>query len=162
MAVREIVLRQMTGAADWIAPVQNFYSLVGLAMEEWRQDYARIRLDIRPEHANGFGYVHGGVMLTLLDTVSGFAGVYHDEHTDPIGCVTVALNTKFVSPAQSGTLFAEAHVQGGGKTIFFTRAEIRDAKGKLVATGDGTFRYRSLPPELVEKIKAEVAAQANE
>jgi len=157
MAVREIVLKHLSGAADWIAPVQNFNSLVGMSMEEWRRDFARIRLDIRPEHANGFGFVHGGVLLTLLDTVSGFAGIHADDDADPVGCFTVALNTKFISPAQSGSLVAEAHAQGGGKSIFFTYAEIRDDAGKLVATGDGTFRYRRLPPELVEKIKAEAA-----
>jgi uncharacterized protein (TIGR00369 family) len=157
MAVREIVLRHLTGAADWIAPVQNFNSLVGMAMEEWRRDFARIRLDIRPEHANGFGFVHGGVLLTLLDTVSGFAGIHAEDDADPVGCVTVALNSKFVSPAQSGTLFAEARAQGGGKSIFFTYAEIRDESGKLVATGDGTFRFRKLPPDLVAKIKEEAS-----
>ncbi|HLO75685.1 MAG TPA: PaaI family thioesterase [Magnetospirillum sp.] len=158
MAVREIVLRHLNGAADWIAPVQNFNSLVGMSMVEWRRDFARIRLDIRPEHANGFGFVHGGVLLTLLDTVSGFAGIHTDETADPIGCVTVAMNSKFIHPAQSGSLHAEARAQGGGKTIFFTYAEIRDDAGNLVATGDGTFRFRKLPPELVEKIKAEAAA----
>lgn len=154
MAVREIVLRHLSGAADWIAPVQNFNSLVGMSMVEWRQDFARIRLDIRPEHSNGFGFVHGGVLLTLLDTVSGFAGIYTDEDVEPIGCVTVALNSKFIHPGQSGALHAEARAQGGGKTIFFTYAEIRDDAGNLVATGDATFRYRKLPPELVEQIKA--------
>ncbi len=157
MAVRDIVLKHLSGAADWIAPVQNFNSLVGMSMEEWRRDFARIRLDIRPEHANGFGFVHGGVLLTLLDTVSGFAGIHADDDSDPVGCFTVALNTKFISPAHSGSLVAEARAQGGGKSIFFTYAEIRDDAGRLVATGDGTFRYRRLPPELVEKIKADAA-----
>lgn len=157
MAVRDIVLKHLSGAADWIAPVQNFNSLVGMSMVEWRRDFARIRLDIRPEHANGFGFVHGGVLLTLLDTVSGFAGIHADDDADPIGCFTVALNTKFISPAHSGSLHAEARAQGGGKSIFFTYAEIRDDAGTLVATGDGTFRYRRLPPELVARIKAEAA-----
>ena len=154
MPVREIVLRHLSGAAVWIAPVQNFKSLVGMAMEEWRADHARLRLDIRPEHSNGFGFVHGGVLLTILDTVSGFAGIHTEDDVDPIGCVTVALNSKFINPAQSGKLFAEARAQGGGKSIFFTYAEIRDEAGKLVATGDGTFRYRKLPPDVVEKIRA--------
>lgn len=157
MAVRDIVFKHLSGAADWIAPVQNFNSLVGMSMQEWRRDFARIRLDIRPEHANGFGFVHGGVLLTLLDTVSGFAGIHAEDDADPVGCFTVALNTKFISPAHSGSLHAEARAQGGGKSIFFTYAEIRDDAGTLVATGDGTFRYRRLPPELVEKIKAEAA-----
>ena len=55
---------------------------------------------------------------------------------------------------------AEGNAQGGGRSLFFTYAEIRDEAGKLVATGDGTFKYRKLPPELVAKIRAETLEQA--
>lgn len=158
MPVRELVLKHLNGAADWIAPVQNFNSLVGMTMVEWSDGLARIRLDLRPEHQNGFGYVHGGVLLTLLDTVSGFSGIHVGPEADPLGCFTVALNSKFISPAQSGALHAEARAQGGGKSIFFTYAEIRDDAGKLLATGDGTFRYRRLPAELVQKIRQDLTS----
>lgn len=153
--MREIVLKHLQGAADWIAPVENFNSLVGMHMQEWSKEVTRIRLDLRPEHQNGYGAVHGGVLLTLLDTVSGFAGIHVEEDQEPLGCFTVALNAKFIAPAISGTLFAEAHAQGGGKSLFFTYAEIRDDAGTLVATGDSTFKYRKLPAELVAKIRAE-------
>ena len=156
--MREIVLKHLQGAADWIAPVENFNSLVGMHMTGWSSGKAAIRLDIRPEHQNGYGAVHGGVLLTLLDTVSGFAGIHVEEDEDPLGCFTVSLNAKFISPAISGALYAEGNAQGGGRSLFFTYAEIRDEAGKLVATGDGTFKYRKLPAELVERIRAEAVA----
>ncbi len=38
---------------------------------------------------------------------------------------------------------ATATRSGGGRTIFFSSCEVRDAEGQLVATGSGTFKYRS-------------------
>ncbi len=40
-------------------------------------------------------------------------------------------------------LTATATRSGGGRTIFFSSCEVRDAEGRLVATGSGTFKYRS-------------------
>jgi hypothetical protein len=31
----------------------------------------------------------------------------------------------------------------GGRRIFFSNCEVRDAEGRLVATGSGTFKYRT-------------------
>ncbi len=124
----------------------NFNTALGVELTEWRPDFARVELEIRPDHQNGAGSVHGGVLMSLLDTVSGFAGIYAETDDEQRGCATIAMNVKFLKPAHAGRLVAEAHSQGGGRNIFFTRAEIRDADGAVVATGDGTFRYRTLSP----------------
>jgi len=136
------IAKHLSAAAGGSAAVENFNSLVGLDLILWERDHARIDLVLRPEHQNGVGSVHGGVLMTLLDTVSGFAGVYSHDDEEHRRCATISFNVKFVKAATSGTLHAEAHCQGGGKSIFFTRAEIRDDAGNLIATGDGTFRLR--------------------
>jgi uncharacterized protein (TIGR00369 family) len=140
------IVKHLSAAAGGSAPVENFNSLVGLELVVWERDHARIDLVLRPEHQNGVGSVHGGVLMTLLDTVSGFAGVYSPDDEEQRRCATISFNVKFVKAATSGTLHAEAHCQGGGKSIFFTRAEIRDDAGHLIATGDGTFRLRLVKP----------------
>ena len=151
--MRHLVLKHLNLAADWISPVDNFNSLVGMTMLDWEPDRARLKLDIRPEHANGIGSVHGGVLLTVLDTVCGFAGLYTPEDEEPRSCATITLNAKFIKPAITGTLVAEARSQGGGRKVFFTHGEIRDEQGDLVATGDGSFRYRTLPPDVLAKLR---------
>ncbi len=40
-------------------------------------------------------------------------------------------------------LTASATLSGGGRRIFFSNCEVRDAEGRLVATGSGTFKYRT-------------------
>src|SRR5208282_5737738 len=98
----------------------TFNTLLGLHLVTWAPDFARIELELRPEHQNGVGSVHGGVLMSLLDTVSGFSGVHAAEGEEQRGCATISMNVKFVKPAFSGKLVAESHAQGGGRSIFFT------------------------------------------
>ena len=56
-----------------------FVNLVGLFMSEVRLDYCKIDLKFRPELLQAGGFVHGGLVATLMDTAcvpavgSGFA-----------------------------------------------------------------------------------------
>ncbi|HVI49808.1 MAG TPA: PaaI family thioesterase [Candidatus Sulfotelmatobacter sp.] len=142
--LKSLAMKHLSAGAGGAVDHATFNSLVGLRLEDWNADYARIELDLRPEHQNGVGSVHGGVLMSLLDTVSGFSGVYPKDGEEPRGCATVSMNVKFMKPATKGKLIAESRSQGGGRSIFFTHAEIRDEAGELIATGDGTFRYRPL------------------
>ena len=142
--MKTIAAKHLSAAAAGYGVTPNFNSLVGMELELWERNHAKITLKLRPDHQNGVGSVHGGVLMTLLDTVSGFAGVYADEGEEQRRCATISFNVKFIKAATTGTLIAEAHCQGGGKSVFFTRAEIRDEAGHLIATGDGAFRQRAL------------------
>lgn len=126
---------------------ENFHSVIGLNVLAWEKGLARLSLAIRPEHGNGGGSVHGGVLMGLLDTASGLSGIYADEGETPCGCATVALSVKFIKPAISGLLTVEARRQSGGKSLYFTYAEIRDEANDMVATADGTFHYLPLNGE---------------
>ncbi|MBK9180421.1 MAG: PaaI family thioesterase [Acidimicrobiales bacterium] len=58
-----------------------FPNFVGLVVEELRADYCRMRLPWRPELEQPAGFVHGGAIATLIDTVvvPAVGGAY-DEH----------------------------------------------------------------------------------
>lgn len=43
--------------------------------------------------------------------------------------------------AAQGALRASAYVTGGGRSVCFCEAELRDAQGQTVARAMGTFRY---------------------
>jgi len=144
MSLKTLAAEHLSAGAGGAVDRLNFNSLVGLKLVDWRKDFARIELPLRSEHLNGVGSVHGGVLMTLMDTVCGFSGVFAEDGEEQRGCATIAMNSKFLKPALEGTLIAEARVQGGGKSVFFTHVEVRDEAGDLVATGDGTFRYRRL------------------
>ena len=119
-----------------------FNEAVGLRLVEWSQGRAMLALDVVGEHLNRSGYVHGGVLMTLIDVACGYAGTWAPEGAEGRLCVTLDLTPSFVAPAKAGRLTTVATVIGGGRKIYFARAEVRDEAGALLATGQGSFRYR--------------------
>ncbi len=129
----------------------GFNALVGWEQVSARRDHAEVVLDIRPEHLNVKGAVHGGVLATLLDVTLSFAGTH--GRAPLASAVTLSLTTVFVKAVTSGRLRCVARRTGGGRTVYMAHGEILDDEGEIVATGDAVFRYMTdrapaaAPPE---------------
>ncbi|MBL8832427.1 MAG: PaaI family thioesterase [Rhodospirillales bacterium] len=120
-----------------------FRDHVGYAPIAWREGYVELELTLGEKHRNRSGIAHGGVIATLIDAAGGFAGCWC-PHRDRIRrASTLSLNTQFVSPGRLGRrLVTTGRARAGGKSIFFATMEILDDEGKLVATGEGVYKYR--------------------
>lgn len=108
---------------------------LGMALEEVRPGYARLRMPVRGEMLNGHGICHGGIIFALADSAFAFA-------CNSRGIVTVAsgCSIEFLAPACEGDeLVAEAHERSleGRNGVY--DIDVRRADGQLVAT----FRGRS-------------------
>ena len=57
--------------------------------------------------------------------------------------VAVDVHMSFMRPA-TGQPVASAQVVGGGKTMVFCEAQLRDAQGEVLAQALGTYRAQSL------------------
>jgi uncharacterized protein (TIGR00369 family) len=122
----------------------GFAALVGYRLTDWRPDHAQIELALEPRHLNRSHLLHGGVITTLIDAACGFAGCHPVAGEKNRRAVTLSLSTSFISQASRQTILtAKARRTGGGKTVFFARCEILDGEGRVVATGEGTFKYLS-------------------
>ncbi len=121
--------------------LSGYARLIGHRLVRWEPDYAEMILDLGPQHENRNGAVHGGVLATLVDTACGFSGCWSPPGQSR-AAVTLSLATSFLAPARSGRLTAIGRRIGGGRSIFFATAEIRDGEGTLLARGEGVFRYR--------------------
>src|SRR6056297_2177462 len=115
---------------------------LGYRLTEWRADFARVELPLTLVLMNRQGLPHGGMHATLLDTAMGFAGCYTGDPDRRQMALTLSLTVNFLGQARGDRLSAEARRTGGGKSIYFAEADVRDATGALVATGTGVFRYR--------------------
>lgn len=81
---------------------------------------------------------HGGVLFTVIDTSMAFAAMTVGESGGD--CATVDCSIQYPAPARHAPFACVAKViQRTGRTVF-VRAEIVDARGGLVALGQGTFR----------------------
>lgn len=124
-------------------PPSGFQDLLGYRLTEWREGFAELSIDLDHRHTNRAGLVHGGVLMTLIDTSCGFAATWCPVEGRVRRVVTLSLTTSFTGQARYGILRAVARMKGGGTKVVFCSSEVLDSEGRLVAMGEGTFRYRS-------------------
>jgi uncharacterized protein (TIGR00369 family) len=121
-----------------------FPNVVGLALEEARVDYARLRLPYRPELRQPAGVVHGGAIASLIDTVVVPAiGAYYPSL--PV-MLTIDMQVRYLGAARETDLVAEGWITKRGKSIVFCQAEVTTAPaGDVVAEGWMTYRVVPQP-----------------
>jgi uncharacterized protein (TIGR00369 family) len=83
---------------------------------------------------NPIGTVHGGLVCTLADTVAACA--VHSTLPAGLAYTSIDLNVSYTRPVtrDSGKLRAIGEVVKPGRRVAFSKAEILDGNGKVVAT----------------------------
>jgi acyl-CoA thioesterase len=112
--------------------MDRFAEFLGIELLEAGEGYARSRMQIRNEHLNGIGTVHGGAIFTLADFTFAVASNSH-------GKVTVAINAdiSFMNAAIEGALTAEAREISRNHKLGTYTVEIKNDTGELVAIFQG-------------------------
>ncbi len=124
-------------------PPSAYQDLLGYRLSRWEDGLAELELVVDARHRNRAGVVHGGVFMSLLDTVSGFCLTFCPLPGRVRRAMTLSLSTSFLGQAQDGTLLAVGRMRGGGRKIVAAAAEIRHREtGALLATSEGMFKYR--------------------
>jgi uncharacterized protein (TIGR00369 family) len=132
-------------AADPLKVHGGFADLVGYELTSWRDDLAEVTLTLAQRHMNRSGVMHGGVLTTLIDTACGYCGCYAPEGAEARRAFTLSLTCNFIGTAHKGArLIARARRSGGGKSVFFADCEVRDEAGRVIGSGQGTFKYITL------------------
>lgn len=120
-----------------------FPKFLGMELEEVRKDYARMTLSYRPELNQPAGIVHGGALMSLIDTVV-VSAILSNVPGIPERLVTIDAHTHFLAPVIQMDMVAEAVVRKRGRKIVFLFVEVRTPDGTLVA--DGTVSYKCVYP----------------
>jgi uncharacterized protein (TIGR00369 family) len=124
-------------------PPSGYQELLGYRLSRWEEGAAELTMPVDARHLNRAGVVHGGVLTSLLDTVSGFSVTFCPHEGRVRRVVTLSLSTSFLGQARDGTLIAIGRFRGGGRKIVGVAAEVRHAEtGALLATSEGMFKYR--------------------
>jgi uncharacterized protein (TIGR00369 family) len=141
-ALVEVPIRCSLGAGTVTVVKSPFVNLLGLTVVNW--DFLQVSLEmaVSPEVRGGTGALHGGAIAALVDIAGAMAGSYSPapDHW-PHNVVSLSMNVNFVRPAFDDVIFARGRKVGGGRTIFMSTVEITDAQSRLVATGQGTFKF---------------------
>ena len=131
--------------ADPFRTQGGFADLTGYALTTWEPDLAEVTITLEDKHMNRSGVMHGGMLTTLIDTACGYAGCYAPEGAEPLRAFTLSLTCSFIGAGKLGQrIVARARRSGGGKSIYFADCEVRDEDGRMIATGQGSFKYITL------------------
>jgi uncharacterized protein (TIGR00369 family) len=114
-----------------------FVDLLGIELLEKAAGHARIGFTPVPDHLNSWNGIHGGVVMSLLDTALSTASRSLDP--DCIGCTTVEMKTNFLAAA-SGPVFTVGRAQRAGRSLIYAEGEVVDPQGNVLAKASGTFK----------------------
>ena len=121
----------------------SYLDTLGLELKVWREGLAEVEVAIGSHLLNRSGFVHGGVILSMLDVACARAGCWSDDPARPKLANTLSMTTNFLRSCRDGTIRASARRLPGGTNIFTCQGEVHDAEGNLLAVGQAVFRHRN-------------------
>lgn len=131
-------------SADPQAPRSPFDALIGT---EWLDDdpeHARVRLAMRDELCQPTGLMHGGAILTLVESVCSRATALA-VLADGMTAVAQSISVTFMRPVVEGSVEVEAKARHRGRTTWVWEAEARDGQERPCALAQMTIAVRPLP-----------------
>lgn len=120
----------------------GYHDLLGVEVVEWREGYARLAVRLVPQLLNRAGILHGGVLLAMLDEAGAMSGVWCSVPENVRSSVTVDLTGSFTGQSKTGMVFATGELVSHGRSLYFTRSEVRDEAGRVLAYGTSTHKWR--------------------
>ena len=106
---------------------------LGIKVNEFQFGDAFLELEIKKEHIQLHGVVHGGVLAAMIDAAGALAAVTQIEGDK--SATTIEMKVNYLSSAKKGKLIAHGHCIKLGKTIGVSEATITDTNDKIIAHG---------------------------
>lgn len=114
---------------------------LNIHLREIGASHAVMEVTVEARHGNYFGGAHGGLIATLVDTVSFFPQPLLPSGTS---CTTTNLNVTYIRPASVGdVLTARSELLHMGRRMASLEVKVKNQEGKLVAHGTATLMLTS-------------------
>ena len=114
-----------------------YFSLLSMEIKDLEWGTCVLEVKLEEKHLQPFGYVHGGLIASVIDAVS-FWAVF-PQVRDGMGLTTVEMKVNYLAPVQKGKLIAKGRCIKIGKTLALGEAYINSAEGNLLAHGTSTM-----------------------
>jgi uncharacterized protein (TIGR00369 family) len=123
------------------APIGGLMAMTAVSVGE-----GTVEFRCQPDESayNPIGVVHGGLVCTLLDSVVGCA--VHSTLPVGMGYTSLEIKVSYLRPVRhgQGELTATGRVTKPGRRAAFADGEVRDERGRLIATASSTCLVFSL------------------
>ena len=113
-----------------------FLEHMGAELKSYKKGEAEVELHTQEYHHQHMGFIHGGVISTLLDNTGWYAVVSNLE--DEFTAVTMEIKINYLKPASGKYLIATGKVKRQGRKTSFVIIELHD-ENRLVAYATGTY-----------------------
>ena len=115
----------------------HFPRSLGIELDSIESGAARLTLEVKRQHLQLAGVMHGGAIATLIDTAVAFAivGASH------LGArfTTIEMKVNYLSPIREGRIVASARLIRDGRRIVVAECDVIDSRGRLAAKGLLTY-----------------------
>jgi uncharacterized protein (TIGR00369 family) len=119
--------------------------LIGLRVTHAEPRRMAGEITMRADLSQPYGYIHGGALMTLMDTVAGMASTLN---LDPgQGFLTVEFKINFLRSVRQGRIVAEATAVHIGRRTHVWQVTAHDEQGRQLALASLTQRVIELRDE---------------
>lgn len=119
---------------------QSVMQLIGAVLGNVSAGRVEIHLPVRPDLTQQDGFVHAGIVTTILDSACGYAAYTLMPAASSV--LSVEFKVNLLAPARGETIIARAEVKRSGRTLSVCTADafgVEDGKEKLCSTMLGTM-----------------------
>jgi len=127
-------------AVAQIMPTTPYLKGLGIVMEVFEPDHARIRLPFREDLTNDGAVYHGGVIAAVLDTAGAAAAWSNHDFDKGARASTVSMTVQYLGACKRSDLVCDGRALRRGRELIFCEMTATDVEGNLVANGVLTYR----------------------
>jgi len=114
---------------------KGFDAAMGFTYTKVTLDEVCAEMTVGEQHVQQYGLVHGGVHAGLIEVLCSAGAAINAMARGQGGAVGLENTTSFLRAVRGGTLRGVATPVVRGRRTHVWEAEVRDEKGRLVATG---------------------------
>jgi uncharacterized protein (TIGR00369 family) len=133
---KDALINKMSGTAP-------FWSLLGLELVDIKKGWAKIRMPFDKKITNANGVVHGGAIFAPADSAVGLALLGLIGKDELISTIEMKIN--YLKPFERGEVFIEGKIIHKGANTAIGEAEVKDARGNLIAKSLATYMIMKKP-----------------
>ncbi len=128
----------MTDQLNFKLPAIYLSKYLGYKTESIGPGVTRVEFEIEPQHLNMAGVLHGGIYMTIMDSLMGHA-LYSLSGQKLGGFFTTAMHTHFMQGVREGSIIGHGRCIATNGAYMNAEAQITDQSGKLLASAEGQF-----------------------
>jgi uncharacterized protein (TIGR00369 family) len=116
-----------------------FLQLLDIKLESLGPGEAEMSMVVQQKHLQTMGIAHGGVIASILDSVTWWAGFAAQDPERRGRMISVDLKLNYLSALKQGRAVARGKCKKSGSRLYYVVGEIFDETGRLVADGSSTL-----------------------